>query len=98
MTTNSKIRSDFEAWYCNKFTFATMARMTNGEYRGEHAFNAWITWQAALSQHQAKVSQPTNQTLLLQLLDSVSGDCYMGKEWEEEAARKLKLAAMEPKP
>jgi len=56
---SDKMRSAFEAWYCKKFTFENMARRTDGTYRGEHAFNSWISWQAALSQSEpVQVSQP----------------------------------------
>ena len=47
---DEKMRSEFEAWYCKKFTFENMARREDGTYRGEHAFNSWVSWQAALSQ------------------------------------------------
>lgn len=79
MTTNSKMRSDFEAWYCNKFTFATMARSTNGEYCGEHAFNAWITWQAALS-------QPPSQAIKSN--EIIFGDGKIGVHTELQSERK----------
>lgn len=57
---SDKMREEFEAWYCKKFTFENMARRADGTYRGEHAFNSWVSWQAALSQSEPKKVSHSN--------------------------------------
>lgn len=59
------------------------------EYRNSHVQEYWNGWKARAALASAPVAM-IDTAKLAQLLDSVNGDCYLGKEKEEDLVQSLR--------
>ena len=66
MTTNSKMRSDFERSMLKICPWMTFHRVPDNSdlYSDDEVHCAWLGWQSALSQQLAQVSQPVGFAIM----------------------------------